>query len=141
MADLMQKNAARLMHIGVIRDVGGSHLLFLREVDRKYHWFLEKRGEEEKTALGADKMEEAIQLAYREWGRLEFRFLGCGYRFTLPERDEHGDPASFYQMVKALQSSSYTYMDEDLGHLCVIKQIPSFARELYHRLSESKQLE
>lgn len=97
----------------------GRDLFFLRKQEPKcFTWY----SNESPTEVGAESLEEAIRLAYQTWKG--FTPLPCGHVFTLPERDEHGNDALFYQMAKSLASPSGIYFDEELGHNCIVKEIP-----------------
>lgn len=100
--------------------------LYLRKVEPKlFKWFQE----ETDTGIQADRVTEAIRLALGKWK--SFKLLNCGYVYTLPERDEHGNNALFSQMAKSLDSGNGIYFDEDLGHNCIVHQIPLETARLY----------
>lgn len=127
-----------LIHIGKI---DGDLLLFLRKLDSKrFQWFHQVSGVEIATSVEASTIEEALRLARREWKRENFQPLLCGYLFTLPERDEHGNNALFCQMVKSLESMTGVYFEEELGHNCIVHQIPQAARSLYESLNIAQRL-
>lgn len=108
---------------------GKKAYLYLRKVDSKtFRWFLE----DTETFVEAPDPEEAIRLAYREWPDL--KLLGCGYFFTLPERDEHGTPALFSQMAKSLESSNGIFFDEERGYNGIVNQIPLETAKIYKDL-------
>ncbi|MCB1119487.1 MAG: hypothetical protein KDK65_05965 [Chlamydiia bacterium] len=87
-------------------------------------------GEEE---VQGESVEEALRLA---WRKVEgFRPFHCGMRFTLPERDEIGMEAYYWQMAKALEGNG-VYFDEELGHSCSVREISLEAKELYRELSQ-----
>jgi hypothetical protein len=100
--------------------------LYLRKVEPKlFKWFQE----ETDTGIQSDLVTEAIRLAQEKWK--SFKLLNCGYVYTLPERDEHGNNALFSQMAKSLDSGNGIYFDEDLGHNCIVQQIPLETARLY----------
>lgn len=121
---------ANLIHIGRI----GSTYFYLRKIDSQFTWFKE----ENPTEVNATTAEEAIRLAFQSWAH--FRLLGCGYRFSLPERDEHGLPAYFDQMVKSINTLNGIYFEESLGYNCIVHQIPSETRQLYEKLKSLNKL-
>ena len=131
-----------LIHVARVKIGGGkSAVLFLRKTDPlNYTWYIEKEGKEESTGIESTHPEEAIRLARRQWALDEFQPLKCGYCFTLPERDEHGTPALFYQMIKSLNTLTGAYFDEDLGFSCHVQQIPVDSRRLYKKLKELNRL-
>lgn len=132
----------KLMHIATISTERGRTELFLRQVDPKiYRWYrLDRTGNEIETAVASDTIEDSIRQAGVHWKLEHFSPMLCGYRFTLPERDEHGNNALFYQMASALQTMNGIYFDEELGHFCVIKQIPLVAKEYWKQLNLEKKL-
>lgn len=125
-----------LIHVATLNDEKGERKwLFLRQLEpAKYRWFLKEEGKEKATEIEAKDPLEAIRLARRHFAKQLFSPLLCGYNFTLPERDEHGNNALFYQMVKSVNSPTGIYFDEKLGHNCIVHQIPTKARRLYEEL-------
>lgn len=108
-------------------------LLFLREeAPNNYAWF----SKDEKTPVEAPTIPEAIRLAYKYYALDHFQPLLCGYKFTLPERDEHGNNALFQDMVQSLNSMNGIYFDDKLGYNCIVHQIPLASRELYEKLKK-----
>lgn len=117
----------KLIHVGIIQEKGVKIYLFLREVaPQHYVWFKEN----EKTEVEATTIEEALRLAARFWKLDYFRTLNCGFRYTLPERDEHGTNALFHQMAASYASSNGIYFDEELGNNCVVYNASQEARTL-----------
>ena len=102
--------------------------LYLRKIEPKvFKWFQEEKD----TGVQADRVTEAIRLAESQWKSKGFKLLNCGYVYTLPERDEHGNNALFSQMAKSLDSGNGVYFDEDLGHNCIVHQIPLETARFY----------
>lgn len=129
-----------LVAVATIFD-GVSSLLFLRRLDpARYQWFIEKEGKEEETDISNPVPEEAFRLAFRRWKEKDFIPLHCGYRYMLPERDEHGMPAYFEQMVKSINSSSGVYYDDTVGYNCIVNLIPTATRALYEKLKKENRL-
>ncbi len=117
-----------LIHVATNED--GT--LYLRKVEpRSYKWFL---GDSD-TGVQADRVTDAIRLAASYWK--SFKQLSCGYVYTLPERDEHGNNALFSQMAKSLDSGNGIYFDEELGHNCIVQQIPLETAKFYRSLKKS----
>lgn len=58
----------------------------------------------------------------------------------MPERDEHGLPALFYQMKASYTSSSGIYFEEDFGYNAIVKEASQEALTLLKRLEEKKLL-
>lgn len=105
--------------------------LYLRKVEPKlFKWFQEDTD----TGVQSDRVTDAIRLASGKWQSKGFKLLNCGYVYTLPERDEHGNNALFSQMAKSLDSGNGVYFDEDLGHNCIVQQIPLETARLYRSL-------
>ena len=115
------------IHVGKI----GRRTLFLCKLESfQYAWFFE----ETPTNVVSHNIEEAIRLAYRKWAPDGFRTLHCGFRYTLPERDEHGINALFYQMVASYRSPNGVYFDEELGGNCIVQFASLESRNLMKRL-------
>lgn len=135
-------NLNKLIHTGSIQTKKGKRYLFLREVEpHHYIWFLEEEpGKEMDTGVSAASIEFALQLARKTWKMDNFRTVICGFRYTLPERDEHGANALFHEMAASYASSNGVYFDHDLGHNCVVYHASKEARQLLHRLLASSSL-
>lgn len=123
----------KLIHIGRI----GRRYLFLRQADKHFAWF-EADGQE--TKVEAPHVEEALRLAVRQWKDLGFRFVNCGFRYMLPERDEHGINALFHQMGAAYESMNGVYFEEELGYNCTVQNASDEARRLWSSLKASGRL-
>lgn len=130
----------KLIHAATLERT--SEYLFLRQKEPKlYAWYVDDgKGNEAETSVSADTVAEAIRLAVRHWRHDGFKALGCGYCFMLPERDEHGMNALFYQMSLSLQTLNGVYFEDDYGYYCSVKQIPSASRELWSKLKAAKRL-
>ncbi len=119
-----------IVHIARIQPEGAVVYLFLKKTGPEtYRWFEGKSP----TDVKGFTPEEAIRLAKRQWKYVSFRFVNCGFRFTLPERDEHGVNALFCQMAASYASSNGIYFDEELGHSCIVKNASEEARELLRK--------
>ncbi len=120
-----------IIHIAKILSRGETVYLFLKKTGLDtYQWF----EDEETTEVKGITPEEAMRLAKRQWKRASFRFVNCGFRFTLPERDEHGGNALFCQMAASYAASNGIYFDEELGHSCIVKKASDEANELLRKL-------
>lgn len=121
-----------LMHVARCLTPGqGWKMLFLMKSDpRTYTWF---EGENP-TEVTADTIEAAMRLAYKYWEGRSFRTMMCGFRYTLPERDEHGLNALFWQMVLSYTSPNGIYFDEELGCNCYVQNASLEARNLWKEL-------
>lgn len=129
----MANTLANLIHIARIFEGGTWRYLLLRKgEDKRYGWFWKS---EEATGISADSAEEAIRLARREWKDRDFTTVNCGFRFTLPERDEIGGNALFHQMVASYSSSNGVYVDEELGFQCIVHDASAEARDLWAKFS------
>lgn len=130
---------ANLIHIAEIAGAAGKQWLYLRKVDpRKFTWFEQRENKEFATEVTADNIEEAMRLANRAWKDASFRTLICGFRFTLPERDEHGLNALFWQMMASYNSPSGIYFDEELGCNCIVQNASMEARNLWKKLKNDE---
>lgn len=125
-----------LIHIATIRvSGGGKQTLYLRKQDTRYVWLLlGGEGQESESTVAADSAEEAIRLAWRHWENDGFQPLRCGYRFTLPERDEIGVNALFHQMVASYSTMNGIYLDEELGHQCIVHDASAEALQVWASL-------
>lgn len=122
---------APLIAVASIREGHDRKLLFLKKLENHlFQWFKE----DQPTDIQGDFWSQAICLAYRKWKSEDFQMLPCGMVFTLPERDEHGNNALFYQMAKSLESMNGIYYDENFGSNCIVQQIPTESKEIYLKL-------
>jgi hypothetical protein len=126
-----------LIHAAFIQaPKGHSVSLFLRRLNpHTFTWFEQGiDGKESETVISAQTIEEALRLAALAWRSNYFRTLMCGFRYTLPERDEHGINALFYQMVASYSTSNGVYFDEEIGCNCYIQNASDEARKLWKSL-------
>lgn len=139
-----QSELGRLIHVAkCFPPYKGWRFLFLREQkdSEEFRWFIESNPEtEEPTQIAASSVEEALRLAHVYWRDQQFRCIRCGYRFTLPERDEIGTNALFHQMVRSYQSFNGLYVDEELGHPCIVREISQEAHRLWRSLEAQNRL-
>jgi hypothetical protein len=130
----------KLIHVGKIiaSNRPGYDLLFLRHHDeRVYRWSkVDAHYAEQPTEVVADTIEEAMRLAHRHWKQQYFRTLICGFRYTLPERDEHGINALFHQMAASLGAMSGVYFDSELGCNCYVQNASQEAFFLWRELRD-----
>lgn len=134
MAETSKPVAPKLIHVGKIFPQGGMQWVFLRQIsEHLFQWFY-AASEEIATGVTADSVQEAMRLAFRTWKMVYFTTLNCGFRYTLPERDEHGINALFHQMIASLSSPNGIYFDEELGHLCFVQNASIEARDLWKQL-------
>lgn len=128
----MNAKQSKLIHIAsILVQNQGKTYLFLREIEPfRYIWFRnDPTGVETETEIWGGTVEEAILSAYQAWKYQEIRTIHCGFRYTLPERDEVGSNALFHQMAASYSSSSGIYFDEDLGSNCIVQFASSEARD------------
>ncbi|WP_059359646.1 hypothetical protein [Parachlamydia acanthamoebae] len=131
-----------LIHVGFCKKPTPPQYLFLRKVEEhRYIWFEEKAdGEEATTEVEAQNVPEALRLAKAAWKDDYFEFMHCGFRYTLPERDEHGLNALFNQMVASYSSSNGVYFEQELGHPCIVQNASIQARLLRKKLKQANRL-
>lgn len=114
----------KLIHIACCFQRGkGKLYLFLRQMSpTQYVWF-ERQGDgsEIATNVSGETIEEAMRNAQYIWKNDSFRTIICGFRYTLPERDEHGGNALFYQMAASYATPRGAYFDDELGHNCFVQ--------------------
>lgn len=109
-----------IVHVAEIFD-GKKKNLFLVKEEGGMRWY----EEEQPTALFASTSVEALRTAAKHYAIKNFRMAHCGTKFTLPERDEHGAPATFEEMQKSLKSPNGVFMDDASGHVAIVREIPS----------------
>lgn len=128
-------NISTIIHIGYLQQGRQRQYLFLRKTENGlYRW--EAAEAESLPLIIADSAEEAIRLAVRQWRSPPWESLACGFRFTLPERDEVGTPALFHQMVRAYRSGGGVYLDDELGCSCIVHDAPSDTLALWRALEK-----
>lgn len=138
-----EKKIGKLIHLArVIIPKKGPLLLLLRRDDPvRYAWYEEfEAGKERETSIFAPTAEEAIRQAYLNWKNHLFRTINCGFRYSLPERDEHGNNALFHQMIASYSSMNGIYFDDDLGHNCFVNFASDEAKKLWKELQSQKRL-
>ncbi len=132
----MAHSLPKLIHVAYIRlPKQGIRYLLLRQIDSlRYTWFMEEApGQEKETPIGGITSEEALLAARKAWKQQEFHTLNCGFRYTLPERDEVGTNALFHQMAASYASMTGVYFDEELGSNCFVQNASLEARQLTKR--------
>jgi hypothetical protein len=132
----------KLVHVARIYTSGKWNYLYLRKnPHRHFTWHEEKNGLEEAEApVSGSSVEEAMRLALKHWKNSAFNTLICGFRYTLPERDEHGINALFHQMAASYSVSSGVYYDEELGNNCFVQSASEEALKLFQRLKVQNRL-
>lgn len=131
----IEKPSHKLIHVARIQ-TPECRYLFLRRIDRDRLVWFEDIGitEEKETSVSGNTVGDALWNARRFWKEFGFRTVNCGFRYTLPERDEHGDNALFHQMIASYSSFNGVYFDEDLGHNCFINFASLEALALWKRV-------
>lgn len=132
----------KLIHVAHFQPVKGKKTyLFLREISKEnYQWFEFLDPEEKKTDIVGRTIPDAISNARKKWKHEYFKTLNCGFRYTLPERDEHGINALFHQMAASYASSNGIYFDEDVGNNCFINFASQEAKNLLALIKSKNQL-
>lgn len=123
---------SKLIHVAEIQlPQKGKVPLYLREISpHEYRWFQVSEAGEKKTDVVGITIEEALKLAHRHFRHDYFRTLNCGFRYTLPERDEHGMNALFHQLAASHSTLDGVYFDEELGHNCTVQNASQEAIKL-----------
>jgi len=126
---------ANLIHIGriALKKPAGHYLLLRKKGSNQYTWH-EGLEQEMETGLSGITLADALEKAGRHWKDEGFRFVNCGFRYTLPERDEHGLNALFWQMVASYNSPNGVYFDEEIGCNCIVQNASEEARYLWKQL-------
>lgn len=132
----------KVIHIAMATLPGrGKCRLLLRKLgDHDYRWFVEGPEGEEESDISGLTVEEAMQAAQRHYRHDSFRTIICGFRYTLPERDEHGMNALFHQMVASLSTMNGVYYDEELGHNCYVQNSSDEAIAIWKELQSEGRL-
>lgn len=130
----------KLIHVAHIHvQSKGKLYLFLRQMESyRYIWFCEEQpGIEIETTIWGGTADQALHAAYQTWQTAHIFPLNCGFRYTLPERDEVGCNALFHQMAASYSSSSGVYFDEELSSNCIVQFASTEARDLLKRLQSN----
>lgn len=132
------KDQPKLIHLARIIVQGGEVCyLLLRKIDfHQFSWFERIHGAEKETPVQAFAFEEAMQKARKHWKLHEFRTVNCGFRYTLPERDEHGTNALFHQMAASYSAPNGIYFDDELGNNCIVNFASAEARSVWKELKQ-----
>lgn len=111
--------------------------LLLRMVDpARFVWYEYDNQRTSQTDVEGVTLEEALRCARKCWRNDAFRTINCGFRYTLPERDEHGCNALFHQMIASYSSANGIYFDEEVGNNCFINFASTEARDLWKKLKK-----
>lgn len=130
-----------LIHAARIEGTDGRKLLLLRKKEPNlFVWMETGTSGEVETEVSASQVEEAIRLAARHWKHEGFSPFNCGFRYTLPERDEHGTNALFHQMAASYSVPNGVYFDEELGSNCFVQAASDEARNLMQQLRKENLL-
>lgn len=133
-----KKKTDKIIHIGRIQPDGRRVVyLYLHRFDDHYIWLGNDQKAISPPYLSA---QEAILAAHKLWKELSFRTVNCGFRYTLPERDEHGQNALFYQMAASYSSMNGQYFEEELGHMCIVHNASNESRNLFEKLKGENKL-
>jgi hypothetical protein len=137
-----QKTAGKLIHVALIMDNGSWRPLFLRKIDdQHFAWFAENSdGTEEKTLIDGINTEVAIQKAYPFWKHQYIKMLNCGFKYQLPERDEHGINALFWEMVAGYTSPNGIYFDQVAGSNFFVNFASQHALKMWKSLEKQGRL-
>lgn len=137
---LTESKYPKLIHVALLKYQKPTYL-FLRSKDQHtYVWFSDKGEDEEETSVSAPTLYEAMEKANRHWRLEPFRMLNCGFRYTLPERDEHGINALFHQMASSYDSMNGIYFDPGEGNNCFVNFASQEAIALWRKLKKQGRL-
>ncbi len=130
----------KLVHIAKVLDPSrGWQWIHLRNTgETGFIWY--RQNPEEPTSIKGDNAEEAIANARRQWKEQFFTTLKCGFRFTLPERDEIGTNALFHHMHASYAIMNGVYYDDELGHQCIVREASTEALDMMKRLQAENRL-
>jgi hypothetical protein len=133
----------KLIHAARIYTQGEWRFLYLRKHENGHFFWLEEQQnspQETESPVSGQTVEEAMRLAPRHWKNQSFTTINCGFRYTLPERDEHGINALFHQMAASYSSGNGVYYDEELGNNCFVQNASEEAYALWQRLKLQNRL-
>lgn len=136
MTSTIIEKRGKLIHIGrIIAHDGRIRFVYLRKNESAgFEWFEEvHESQEEPTGITGSTIQEAIRLGIKKWKVQAYRNINCGFRYTLPERDEHGSNALFHQMAASQSSINGVYYDEELGSNCFVQNASQEAINLWKR--------
>lgn len=135
MTSTTENTNSKLIHIARVKSSSGIwEYLFLRKLEtNRFTWFLQTKQDSSiiETLVSGQTVEEAMRLAARHWKTDSFTNVNCGFRYTLPERDEHGINALFHQMAASSGSMNGVYYDEELGNNCFVQNASDEAFRLW----------
>lgn len=120
-----------------VASLSPTRYLFLNKIETTtFQWFevSHATNQQKPTSITSNSPAEAIRAAYKKWDHSFFRLLHCGFCYTLPERDEVGCNAFFWQMAKSYANSNGRYFDEERGHLCYVDFASQEALALWRKL-------
>ena len=141
-----EPNSQRVLHAARYQPDGhhSIYLLLREKDDGSFVWYEERYGpegaEEVETDIGGPSICDATQAARERWSEQAFHTVGCGIRYQLPERDEHGCTALFHEMVDSYSHFDGVYFDEDLKHTCFVDKASAEALDLWHKLEGEDRL-
>lgn len=133
----------RIIHVGkIFGEDGLMHYLLLKQTESNSFKWSQCTTDliESETGISAPSISEAIRLAKCHWKERYFQPLNCGFRYTLPERDEHGMNALFYQMTAAYSSMNGIYFDEELGNNCIVNFASDEAKQLWKKMKSANMI-
>ncbi len=113
-----------------------QYLCLNRDSESCFQWYSFEKAEA--TGIKGSSITEAIRAGHKHWQKCYFRLLHCGFRYTLPERDEVGSNALFWQMALSYNSANGRYFDDEVGHLCYVDFASQEALKLWKTLRSSK---
>lgn len=124
---------SNLIHLGKIRIKGKETILVLKEIgELQYCWF--DYSNEKPLEIVAPSPSDAIRQARQLWADRGFRTVNCGFRYTLPERDEHGMNALFCEMAASQNSPNGVYFDDQRGYNCFVQNASREAIAFWKRI-------
>lgn len=134
---------SKIIHVGKVHlpKRRGSNYAILREISPKdFRWFIEDKGQEKETGIKGESIPQAIHNAKKRWKDSAFNPMHCGIRFELPERDQHGTKALFYQMIQSQRHNNGVYFDIKLNQQCIVQNISNEALLLMSRWEKEGKL-
>lgn len=117
----------------------GKKILLLRKSEHTFRWSITDSHFEQETftQICGSTFTEALAKGRHIWKEEQFRLIHCGFRYTLPERDQVGSNALFWQMALSYNAPNGRYFDEEVGHLCYVDFASHEALELWRKIKAS----
>lgn len=113
-----------MIPVHLAKGSSGDYVL-REETPGNFQWFLHGKA----VGVNCSSLKDSLKSGFKSFKNDQFRPLHCGTKFSLPERDEHGEPAIFSELVRSLASSNGQYYDPLYGQNFIVKEYPTLMRD------------